>query len=171
MNIIQSISRLFCKHQAEIDFLNRKVADLQKLIPIEVPVPEIELLSILGSGVKLDIQPLNLKMMYPALIDSKYYYSKAEDWAKVFGYIYFEFDMPKYLSDTFDCDDFAVLLKGLVASFFGLNYFGVVFGKTPTGYHSYNIFRTEGGLLQLEPQTGDMGELGEHGYQAEYILL
>ena len=133
--------------------------------------PQIKLLALPASIVMQDIQPLNLKMMYPGLIDSSYFYTKAEGWAEVFDFIFFKFNMPKYLIDRMDCDDFAILLKGLVTSFFGLNYFGVVFGNTPAGYHAYNIFKTEVGLLQLEPQTGNMGELGEHGYKAEYILL
>lgn len=69
------------------------------------------------------------------------------------------------------CDDFAIWMMGLIHAEFGLNYFGLVLGNSPGGYHAYNIFRTEAGLLQVEPQTGNMGELGEGDYQAEYILL
>lgn len=137
----------------------------------EKPKPQIELLSMPSEQVQVEIDPLKLTMLYPALVDTKYFYTKAEDWAEVFDYIYFKFDMPKYLIDRTDCDDFAILLKGLVASFFGLNYFGVVFGDTPMGYHAYNLFRTETSLLQFEPQTGDMFELTERGYKPEWLLL
>ena len=109
--------------------------------------------------------------MYPALLDNIYYYAKSEDWAEVFDYIYFEFNMPKYLAERMDCDDFAVLLKGLITSFFGLNYFGVVFGQTPMGYHAWNIFQTEAGLIQFEPQTGKYFPLGEKGYSPKLTLL
>ena len=135
------------------------------------PKPKIELLSMPSEDVKSEIA--GLKLLYPTLLDyfQPYYYTKAEDWAEVLDYIYFKFDMPKYLAAKMDCEDFGILLKGLVSSFFGLNYFGVVFGNTPAGYHGYNVFRTEKGLLQLEPQTGNIGELGEGSYKAEYILL
>jgi len=137
----------------------------------EKPKPKIELLSMPSSEVLADIQPLNLKMMFPALIDSAYYYTKAEDWAEVFDWTYFKFNMPSYLADRMDCDDFAVLLKGLIASFFRLNYFGVVFGNTPMGYHAWNLFRADNGLVQFEPQTGKFFPIGEKGYKPEYILL
>ncbi len=171
MNIIQDIARLFCRHQQEIDFLNRKLADLQKLIPVNEPKPEIELLSVSTNEVWKVIQPLNLKMMYPGLLDSQYYYTTAKDWAEVLDYIFFKFDMPSYLADRQDCDDFAILLKGLVDSFFGLNYFAVVIGTAPGGGHAWNMFMTESGLLQFEPQNGNSLELGEKGYKPEYILL
>lgn len=171
MNTIQKLARLFCGHQTDIDFLNLKIADLQKLIPIDEPKPEIELLSMPASDVWKAILPLNLKMMYPGPLDEVYYYTKAEDWAEVFDYIFFKFNMPNYLADKMDCDDFAILLKGLVNSFFGLNYFAVVIGTAPGGGHSWNLFMTESGLLQFEPQNGNFFELGEQGYKPEYILI
>ncbi len=171
MSIVKQLARLFCGHQQEIAFLNRKIVDLQKLIPIDEPKPEIELLSMSTNEVWKVIQPLKLKMIYPGLLDSQYYYTTAKDWAEVFDYIFFKFDMPSYLADRMDCDDFAILLKGLVDSFFGLNYFATVIGTMPAGGHSWNLFMTENGLLQFEPQTGNFFEIGEQGYKPEYILL
>ena len=37
--------------------------------------------------------------------------------------------------------------------------------------HAFNLFRTEAGLLLLEPQTGNMFEVGARGYFPEWILL
>lgn len=135
--------------------------------------PQIELLVATSHNAEVQIEELKLKKLYPCLLDSgqDYVYTKSEDWAKVFEYIYFKFPMPKYLDAIFDCDDFAVLLKGLVSAFFGLNFFGVVFGWSPMGYHSWNLFNTENGLFCLEPQTGKYFPVGEQGYIAEYILL
>lgn len=133
--------------------------------------PEIELLSTNSATVRQEVA--DLKLLYPVLLDdlSDYYYTNAEGWAEVFNYIYFKFKMPSYISGRMDCDDFALLMKGLVSAFFGLSYFGLVMGVSPNGYHAWNIFRAENGLLQLEPQTGHFFPMYDEGYKAEYILV
>lgn len=103
-------------------------------------------------------------------LDSLYYYTASEDWGKVFSYIFFGFDMPDYVAERMDCDDFALLMKGLVNSFFGLNAFGVVFGQALGGYHAWNIFRTEEAWMQFEPQTGEVFKY-EKGYEPQYVLI
>lgn len=145
--------------------IREKIAERQK--------PEIELLVTHSHNVESRLGELNLKKMYPTLLDAgqDYVYTKSEDWAEIFDYIYFKFPMPSYLSARMDCDDFAVLLKGLVASFFGLNYFGVIFGWCPLGYHAWCIFNTENGLFCLEPQTGEYFPVGEKGYSPEWVLI
>lgn len=145
-----------------------------ELPPVVVPPkPIIELLSMPYTQVDEEIKALGLTKLYPTLLDygQPYYYTKAEDWAEVFHYIYFVFPMPDYLMARFDCEDFAILLKGLVASLFGLNYFGVVLGKIPQGYHGWNIFRTEVEVWQLEPQTGLFFPMWEKDYKPEKILI
>ena len=142
---------------------------LSKLAGTEKPKPPIELLRMPAQAVLQELPP-NVKMLYGAL-DYEYYYTKAEHWAAALDWIYFKFDMPKYLADRMDCDDFAFLLKALVSSFFGLNYFGAVFGQTPMGYHAWNLFRVDNGLLQFEPQTGKVFEMDEKGYVPEWLLI
>jgi len=133
--------------------------------------PQIKILRMLPGGVQDDLTQLNIKSLYPVLLDTEYFYTSAEDWAEVFDYIYFKFKMPNYLAERIDCDDFSILLKGLVSSFFGLNYFAVVFGNTPTGSHAWNIFRDEAGFMGFEPQTGKYFPMGEQGYVPKYLLL
>lgn len=138
------------------------------------PKPKIELLSLTSMQAYVELTDMGIQMLRPGfMLDTHepYYYTKAEDWAEVFDYIYFKFDMPKYLAARMDCDDFAILLKGLVGALFGLNYFGIVFGYTPSGYHGWNLFRDEQGLIQFEPQTMRFFPLGKKGYKPEYILL
>ena len=146
---------------------------LSDLFKKEKPKPQIELLYESSENVLQKVNQLGLRMLYPALLDwsMPYYYTKAEDWAEVFDYIYFKFNMPSYLAARMDCEDFAILLKGLVSSFFGLNYFAVVIGTTPAGGHGWNLFMTEAGWLQFEPQTGNFFELGEKDYKPLYILI
>ena len=142
-------------------------------LALEAPKPKVKPLKVSSLRILDEIQSMKLKMMYPALLDhyQDYYYLESSQWAEVFNYIYFVFDMPPYLIARFDCEDWAILLKGLVSSFFGLNAFGVVLGKTPGGYHAFNMFRTEDDWLLFEPQTGDIFPIGDKGYIPEYILL
>lgn len=114
-----------------------------------------------------------IELMHSALLDdfSPYFYTDGEGWAKVFDWVYFSFKMPEYVVARMDCEDFAMLMKGLVSALFGLNWFGLVMGNTPAGYHSWNIFRAENGVWQLEPQTGEFFLLGEKNYLPQYILI
>jgi len=142
-------------------------------LAFEAPKPKVKPLKVSSLQIKSEIDNMKLRMMYPALLDhyQDYYYLESSQWADVLDYIYFKFDMPPYISARMDCDDFAILLKGLVSSFFGLNAFAVVFGNTPMGYHAFNMFRTEDDWLLFEPQTGDIFEIGERGYTVEWILV
>mgnify|MGYP003149852659 CR=1 FL=1 len=137
------------------------------------PVPKVQTLAMSSQEVKQEIVDLKLKLLSPSLLDffQDYYYTTAEGWAEVFDYIYFRFDMPEYIAGRMDCDDFAFLMKSLISAFFGLNYFSVVLGDSPLGYHAWNLFRTEERHMQLEPQDGEFFELTEKGYKPEYILL
>ena len=142
-------------------------------LAFEAPKPRVKPLKVSSLKIKSEIDDMKLRMMYPALLDhyQDYYYLESSQWAEVFNYIYFVYDMPSYLVARFDCDDWAILLKGLVSSFFGLNAFAEVFGKTPMGYHAFNMLRTEDGWLLFEPQTGDIFELGQRGYEPEWTLV
>tara|TARA_Y100000310_G_scaffold144390_1_gene143653 strand:+ start:26118 stop:26726 length:609 start_codon:yes stop_codon:yes gene_type:complete len=182
MKIIRDLARLFCQHQLQIQELNKLVAQYKTTISkceaerlslksqtlVGHPKPNIEMIVLLPEGVKQELS--EYKLLY-GLLDSKYYYCRAEDWAEVFSWIYLEFDMPSYLAQRFDCEDSALLLKGLVASFFGLNYFGVAIGKKGEVSHAFNFFRTERGLLFLEPQSGEFFSPNEKDYTMGYVLL
>lgn len=139
-----------------------------------IPKPQIELLSVTSMQAYVALTDLNIKMLRPGfMLDTHqpYYYTKSEDWAEVFNYIYFVFDMPPYIVARMDCEDFAILFKGLVSALFGLNYFGLIFGWVSQGYHGWNLFQTEQGFLQLEPQSGKFFKLREKSYLPEYILI
>lgn len=144
------------------------------IIKHEASKPKIELLQIPSGVVTSEIiEEAKIKLLFPTLLDyfQDYFYTKAEDWAKIFDWIYFKNPMPKYEASRMDCDDFAIWMKGLVGANFGLNYFGIVLGNSPLGYHAWNIFRTDSWLLQLEPQTGNFFEIGKKGYFPEWVLL
>jgi len=137
------------------------------------PKPEIELLGVGGGVVQREVTGMGLKLMYPNLLDgwNAYYYTNDEGWAEIFNYIYCVFDMPPYLAQRMDCEDFAFLLKGLVSALFGLNYFAFIIGDSPGGKHAFNLFRTDTGQLLFEPQLGTFFSIGDKGYKPEWALL
>jgi len=103
------------------------------------------------------------------LWDDYYYYVNLEDWNKIF------FDvlknMPRYTTDKLDCDNFALLMVARIMEKYKLNGCGIAIGKTPMGIHAWNIFiNSPLELLYLEPQTGQVMELNEGGYKAQYVV-
>lgn len=67
----------------------------------------------------------------------------------------------KYIPETFDCDDFAMNFKAL-ASRVDFQTVGVVCGWHK-GLHCWNVALIDGGLLWIEPQTGEI-DLRNRGY-------
>ena len=153
------------KLQAEIEALKAEGK--------QPPKPEIELLSLHPNKVREEITRLGLKLMYPHLTDGgqPYYFTDDKGWAEVFDYIYFVFDMPPYIASRMDCEDFGILLKGLVSALFGLNYFAFTVGQIPQGCHGFNFLRSEDRLVEFEPQLARFQEWGELGYKPEWALL
>jgi len=101
--------------------------------------------------------------------DSKYYYVSHEDWGVIFADVLM--NMPAYISQKFDCEDFAILVKARVNERWKLNTVAVIIGDTPAGRHGFNMFLSDEGLFLLEPQTGDVFEIGEKGYEPEWALI
>lgn len=128
--------------------------------------PTITLLEISSEEVGKELASHGIKVEV-MLRDSSYFYCSASDWAKVFSYIYFDSPMPVFIAERMDCDDFAIWMKGLVSAHFGLNTCGAVMGNC----HQWNLFRTDAGWMELEPQNGEMFELGQKGYSPEWILI
>ena len=132
--------------------------------------PAIPLLQLNPSVVYAEVQAKGLKFLYTGLLDGEtYHYTTAEGWIEVISYIYP--NMPKYAAGRMDCEDFAILMKGLVSSTFGLNYFALTIGNSPLGWHSFNFYRDEVGLMMLEPQKAEIMAWNEGGYTPEYVLL
>ena len=143
------------------------------LKPKDKSKPKIELLSMSSIEVAKEIEGLSQKLMYPCLLDygQDYYYTTSEGWAEVFHYIYTVFDMPSYMAARMDCEDFGILLKGLVSALFGLNYFALAIGNIPQGCHGFDFFRTDTGHLIIEPQTAEFFPWYKRGYEPKWALL
>lgn len=134
----------------------------------EVVKPKLKEYEISGQGLAAAIRAKGITL--PCwLFDSRYFYVSHEDWGKIFADVLL--NMPSYTTQKFDCEDFALLLKVRVSERYRLNTVAVIIGDTPFGRHGFNMFLSEVGLFLLEPQTGDVFEIGEKGYEPEWALI
>jgi hypothetical protein len=82
-------------------------------------------------------------------------------------------DLLLYRPGRFDCEDYALTYKTLIAMLMGINTVGVVIDWS--GAHAYNIVMTADGTVSLyEPQEGCVVEVGaeeRHEFQNVTILL
>ena len=90
-----------------------------------------------------------------------YYYTTLWGIKEAVKYCRKVYPFPKYKTAVMDCDDFAILLKGLMSAEFGINDFGIALGMTPMGYHAFNIARIESKRVFIEPQTGEVFEMDD----------
>ena len=139
--------------------------------PITTSKPDITFYEIDYNTVLSELQSLNLSIMRGGLIDSQYYYTTLWGIKEAVKYAREVYPFPVYLSEKTDCDDFAILMKGLLSAEFGLNDVGIVFGDVPGGYHAFNMARAESVFVLIEPQTGDVFNLGERGYVPKEVLI
>tara|TARA_Y100000310_G_scaffold341791_1_gene442167 strand:+ start:12381 stop:12851 length:471 start_codon:yes stop_codon:yes gene_type:complete len=96
----------------------------------------------------------------------------SEDTFKKFAFID-PTDKFKYFKESFDCDDFALNFKAMMALIFGVNSIGVVIDDS--GGHAYNVVLLSNGSVKFfEPQTDKWLEVGEgqkYELKAGLILL
>jgi len=91
--------------------------------------------------------------------DSKYYTTNMEEWGKIFANVLLE--MPAYISNKYDCDNFSFHTSALVSARFKLNTCGVASGHNANGQaHAFNVFLAVGRFHILEPQTGEVDPVG-----------
>ena len=105
------------------------------------------------------------------LFDSTYYYTTLWGIQEAVKYARKVYPFPKYKAERTDCEDFAILMKGLMSTEFGINDFGIALGNTPMGYHAFNLARVEDRIVFAEPQTGEVFEIGENGYLCDRVIL
>ena len=73
-----------------------------------------------------------------------------------------------YINDISDCDDAALLFKAS-ASRQKENGVGMIYGKTPNGWHAWNLALCEEGIVEVEPQTAGLGK--RKGYKAWMVII
>lgn len=138
--------------------------------PIATAKPDITFYEISSNVVLAELQQMNLIILHGGLLDSEYYYTTLWGILEAVKYIRKVYPFPKYIAERLDCDDFAMLMKGLLSAEFGINDVGIVFGDTPMGYHAFNVARVEDRRVCIEPQTGEIFEIGGKNYLPEEVL-
>jgi len=134
--------------------------------------PDITFYEIDWHIVKNELTTLNISVPL-GLFDaySPYFYTTLWGIQEAVKYARKVYPFPKFKEPIMDCDDFAVLMKGLISAEFGINTFGVALGNTPFGYHAYNLTRVEDKWINVEPQSGNVFEIGERGYICDRIII
>jgi len=99
-----------------------------------------------------------------------YYYTTLWGIKEAVKYCRKVYSFPKYQTAIMDCDDFAILMKGLMSAEFGINDFGIALGLTPQGYHAFNTTRVEDRRVFVEPQSGEVFEIGDRGYNCDKVI-
>jgi len=125
-------------------------------------VPEV-------SGAVTSVRLRHLSPCSCYFFDNVYYYLEEAEWNKVLWDVLTS--QPVYVEERFDCDDFSLLTKVRVVERYKINGIGIAIGSSPMGYHAWNIYIQDGGLICIEPQTGERWKLGDRtDYREEFIL-
>lgn len=140
-------------------------------IKLQSTKPAITFYEIDSSDVVKEINLLGIQIPMGLWDYPTYYYTTLWGIKEAVKYCRKVYSFPKYQTAIMDCDDFAILLKGLMSAEFGINAFGIALGNVPGGYHAYNIARVEDRMVFIEPQTGSVFEIGDKGYQCDKIII
>uniref|UniRef100_A0A6M3IGN5 Agglutinin C-terminal domain-containing protein n=2 Tax=viral metagenome TaxID=1070528 RepID=A0A6M3IGN5_9ZZZZ len=138
--------------------------------PIATAKPDITFYEIGLQAVQNELNALNIQTPVGLWDSPTYYYTTLWGIKEAVKYCRKVYPFPKYQTAIMDCDDFAILLKGLMSAEFEINDFGIALGMTPMGYHCFNIARIEDRRVFIEPQTGEVFEIGEKGYQCDRVI-
>ena len=125
-----------------------------------------ELVKMLNSG-KLDRSKGRMEVLS---LDTKFWTCNEEDWKKIIDFDWT--NEKKYISEQYDCDNFAFNFKARVARKFGVNSVGLVIDYS--GGHAYNLIVFSDGTWKIfEPQSDRWPTIGTGMYHFEngYILI
>ena len=104
-------------------------------------------------------------------LDETYWGVSLETWQLILAYN--GTDKKRYVKDTFDCDNFAILFAGSVADKFAINGAGIVVDYS--GGHAYSalLVATENGLAfaTIEPQNDRFIIKTDGMYDAEFGFI
>ena len=88
------------------------------------------------------------------ILDTKYKLISEATLKEIAAHIKEKFE---YIKNVSDCDDAALLFKA-AASERQENGVGLIFGKTPRGFHAWNVAMYQDGISEVEPQTAGIGK-------------
>ena len=107
-------------------------------------------------------------------LDGKFAITTLEDMRKIIEWDWT--DVKRYISEVFDCEDFAMYFKSRVALAFGIN--SVAYVLDYSSAHSYNLLvikeNAELKVYVYEPQTDEIFEINERDrrfYALEFYVV
>jgi len=139
---------------------------------INVSVPKVyNETTVNAQWVYYELRKLNVDCTH--LWDSYYVAYTVDAWAEIL--IDVIKNMPSYVGQEFDCDNFALLTAARVMERYSSNAIGIAIGDSPMGAHAWNIFITwedsEARIRFYEPQTGEVMELeNDQGYKIKQVI-
>ena len=117
------------------------------------------------------LQASGLSKLHGLPLDNTYWGVSLETWHLILAYN--GTDKKRYVKDTFDCDNFAILFAGSVADKFSINGAGIVIDYS--GGHAYSalLVATETGLAfaTIEPQNDEFVIKMDGMYDAEFGFI
>ena len=118
------------------------------------------------------LQASGLSKLHGLPLDNTYWGVSLETWELILAYN--GTDKKRYVKDTFDCDNFAILFAGSVADKFSINGAGIVIDYS--GGHAYSalLVATEDGNLAfatIEPQNDAFVIKMDGMYDAEFGFI
>ena len=113
--------------------------------------------------------PHTSKMEIKAL-DTKFWTCNEADWKKIIDWDWT--DEKRYVTEQYDCDNFAFNFKARVARKFGVNSVGLVIDYS--GGHAYNLIVFSDGTWKIfEPQNDRWPTIrtGQYKFEDGFILI
>ena len=125
-----------------------------------------------NNQVKAALKASGLSKLQGVPLDNTYWGVSLETWHLILAYN--GTDKKRYVKDTFDCDNFAILFAGSVADKFSINGAGIVIDYS--GGHAYSalLVVTEDGNLAfatIEPQNDEFVIKMDGMYDAEFGFI
>lgn len=124
-----------------------------------------------NAEVKAALRKSHLSKLGGLPLDETYWGVSLETWHLILAYN--GTDKKRYVKDTFDCDNFAILFAGSVADKFSINGAGIVIDYS--GGHAYSalLVATEDGpaFATIEPQNDEFVIKTEGMYDAEFGFI
>jgi len=99
------------------------------------------------------------------ILDTEYELISEETLKEIAAHIKEKFE---YIKNVSDCDDAALLFKA-AASERHENGVGLIFGKTPRGFHAWNVAMYQDSISEVEPQTAAIGK--RKSYKPWFVVI
>lgn len=142
---------------------------MSKFIAKVEHLPTVKEYKISVSDLKTKLQSYEVEWKKFDFDDIWYYHTDWEGWGKIFDNVFV--NLPKYLTDKFDCDNFAREITCRVASRFKFNLYGRLEGLWKGKRHKWGLFFDGDDCYQQETQNRMVYDMESKLYVPDEILI